>query len=553
MIRCLQAFALLRWRLFVNGLRGRRRDSLEQVSRISRLFVIALVVVTIVPGSALMTVLAFLGGRGLAQGNEKAAALLVGARLILLAVTVMVAISPLLRFGGASTSMIRLALLPIPRRLLFAFELVAQLADPWILAILPSLAALPAGLAAGGAWGAAAWVAFAGVAIALLLAALGSAASLWGALLFRNRRLGEIAAIGLLVVLSAAGYLPMVLHGGRRSPAPVSVSPLAVLDAQPGARVLPSELYGRAVSDAVAPARGSPALPLAALAVIAIVLGGAARFAFGRLLDAPGERRNRSSRTPARLLALPGFSPTRAAIAWTTFRLLVRSVRGRVILFTSPIPVLMMGFLWRRGALGSFAPTWTGIAIAAVGGGIALLALSAVLADQFAVDRAGLTLVFLGPASDRDIVLGKAAGGALAIAIPAGAAFVIGLVFHPGGAPLLWAATAVAIAAAYLAQSPIAAFAAATFPAPLDLTKLRSGNAHPLAALITMLSLAIAYAACCGIPLLAFVLSQSPAATFAASLAVLAVAAGFATLAFPLAAKTLGGRRENLAMIAQGR
>jgi len=55
------------------------------------------------------------------------------------------ALTPIIRFGGAAASMTRLALLPIPRRALHLVELLTQLADPWILAILPGLLAIPAG------------------------------------------------------------------------------------------------------------------------------------------------------------------------------------------------------------------------------------------------------------------------------------------------------------------------------------------------------------------------------------------------------------------------
>ena len=157
MIGLLRAFFWLRFRLLVNGLRGRRRDSFEQVSRVTRLLVAAIVVVSLVPGSVLLAVLAFFGGRGMAVGNERAMALTIGARAVLAVVTIVVAISPILKFGGAGSSTTRLALLPVPRGLLFAAELAAQFADPWILFLVPATLALPSGLVAGGAPGAAAW------------------------------------------------------------------------------------------------------------------------------------------------------------------------------------------------------------------------------------------------------------------------------------------------------------------------------------------------------------------------------------------------------------
>ena len=215
MIGLLRAFAILRYRLMLNGLRARRRDNFEQVSRITRLFVGALVALSLIPGSVLLAVLAFVGGRGLAVGNEKALALPTGARGVLAIVAIVVAISPILKFGGSAASTTRLALLPVPRGLLFAAELAAQFADPWILAVIPALLALPAGLLAGGDLGGAFWALAAGCGVLLVLAALASAASLLGALLFRDRRLGELASVGLLLGITLVAYLPMVRsHGG---------------------------------------------------------------------------------------------------------------------------------------------------------------------------------------------------------------------------------------------------------------------------------------------------------------------------------------------------
>jgi hypothetical protein len=105
--------------------------------------------------------------------------------------------------------------------------------------------------------------------------------------------------------------------------------------------------------------------------------------------------------------------------------------------------------------------------------------------DQFAVDRAGLTLTFLTPATGREIVFGKAAGGLAAFAIPVGIGTIAAVALHPRGSPAVWIGAIGCVFAAYLAQSPFAALMAAWFPAPFDLSRLRGGNPHPLASILS--------------------------------------------------------------------
>jgi len=540
----LRAFAILRWRLFVNGLRGRRRDGFEQVSRISRLLVAAMIAVTLIPGSVLMTVLAFIGARGLAQGNAKADAVLIGAQAVLGVVTILVAITPILRFGGAPSSSTRLSLLPVPRGLLHAAELTAQLADPWILAIVPPLAAFPAGFAAGGHVADAAFSLAVGVLMLAFLAALGSAASLLAALVFRNRRVGELATIGVLLVISAAAFLPTAFIRDHANDPKSAVHALNAGE-RPWLQFMPPSLYTRAVA-------GRQPVPALTLAVAALVLFGASRWAFSRLLDTPPDRRNLSSRkaTPRRF---PGLSPAAAAIAWTTFRLATRSVRGRVILFTSPIPVLMLAILWKRVLVDNGWGSLVGVLVLGVGSALTLFSLQTILANQFAVDRAGLTLTFLGPVSSRELVLGKAAGGALIFTGPVAIAVAIALALHPRGTAGLWVAALISAMAAYIAQAPVAALVSASFPSPCDLMKLRAGNVHPLAGVIGMTAALVASLAAGGLFVATFAITGSVAAVVASSLVGTALALGWAALALPLAAQAVDLRRENLAMIAHGR
>lgn len=563
MIGLLRAFAFLRFRLLINGLRARRRDSFEQVSRITRLLVAAIVAVSLIPGSVLLAGLAFLGGRGLAVGSEQALAPTTGARGVLALVAIAVTITPILRFGGAAASTTRLALLPVPRGLLFAAELGAQFTDPWILAIVPATLALPAGFLAGGDPGGAFWALAAGIAVLLVLCSLASAASLLGALVFRNRRLGEIVSVLLLLGITLMAYLPMVASHGEWLGRPNETSEIQrramrqtfAYDTKdhPWLLAAPWELYARAIEDAAPPAGGAPFAPLAGLALSALVLGGTGRWAFGRLMDAPGDRRIRAKHRELRVRRVPGLSPAASAVARTFFRLVTRSVRGRVILFTAPLPAFVLAFAWRGTTTEWIDPAYTGVVVLSVAGLLALMSMSSFLTDQFAVDRAGLTLTFLGPATGTEIVAGKAIGGMAAFFIPLVIGTIAAVTIHPRGSPLLWLGALMCVTAAYLAQSPGAAALSAWFPAPFDLTRLRAGNPHPLAAILGLITSTFVYAVCGGIFATTVVLTRSPVAGFAAATALLAAAALVARLSWPLAARALDARRENLAMVAQGR
>ena len=563
MIGLLRAFAWLRFRLLINGLRGRRRDSFEQVSRITRLLVAAIIFTSLAPGSLLVAAFAFAGGRGLALGNEKAAAVTIGARAILALVTIVVAVSPLLKFGGAATSTTRLTLLPVPRGLLFAAELVSQLADPWILFLVPGIIALPAGLLAGGAPGAAVVALAAGCLVLAVLASLGSTASLVGALIFRNRRLGEMASVALLLGITVAAYLPMLTTRGAlftRSKGGNDAQRQAVARAfafdakdHPWLVATPWEQYARSVERSITPDGGTPLAPAAGLAISAVVLAAISRLAFGRLLDAPGERRAGVKRGGERTRKIPGLSPAASAIARTFFRLVTRSVRGRVVLYTAPLPALLLAFMWRGTPMGLLDPAYTGVLVFAVAGILALMSLSAFLSDQFAVDRAGLTLTFLGPATGTEIVAGKAIGALAAFGIPLGIGMFAAAVLHPHGSLAVWVGAVLCVIAAYLAQSPGAAILAAWFPAPFDLTRLRAGNPHPLASILGLLFSVLAYSVCAGIYATVLALTRSPLAGLGTAVVVLAAAAGFARFGWRIAARALDARRENLAMVAQGR
>jgi hypothetical protein len=123
------------------------------------------------------------------------------------------------------------------------------------------------------------------------------------------------------------------------------------------------------------------------------------------------------------------------------------------------------------------------------------------------------------------------------------------LIVAPGGSPLFWLATVMGGAAAYLILSPLCACLSLMIPIAADLSKTGSaGNPHNLAMLAGLFAVAIAAA-----PGGLAVTSLSPGMAVLAMAAWLAVAATAALPLLGLTARLLRWRRENLALVAQGR
>jgi hypothetical protein len=223
------------------------------------------------------------------------------------------------------------------------------------------------------------------------------------------------------------------------------------------------------------------------------------------------------------------------------------------MLFSSPLPVVMIGLVWTKLAAASASGAPGGVIMVLLGGLLALVSMQTFLSDQFAVDRAGLTLTFLTPASDRDLVIGKAAAGLGALAIPVTIATIAGIVLRPAGSPALWLAALLGVVAAYLLQAPVAALFAAMLPAPFDLMKLKGGNAHPLGTIASTFVTLSAMTLAVSLGILVLWMTGSAWITLLSAIVLVAVAAGWAALVFPAAARAVSLRRENLAMIAQGR
>jgi hypothetical protein len=194
------------------------------------------------------------------------------------------------------------------------------------------------------------------------------------------------------------------------------------------------------------------------------------------------------------------------------------------------------------------------VILAFAGVAFAFMTLEASTLNQFAMDRAGLTLEFLAPVSDRDLIRGKAAGGAILAASRALLCYLAALIIAPGGSPFLWLAVIAGGAAVFFLLAPGGAIISALLPKTTDVGRIgKGGKPHPVASFLGMLCIAAGAGPAVGLVLGALFLFESPALAFLLVAGWAAVAAAISLPLFRLAESLLAQRRENLALVAQGR
>jgi len=569
-LQLLRAFVWLRWRMVVNGLRGgRRRDALEQVSRVGAVIGTVALAVIVVPSALILGALALVGGWVLGTGGDLGWLFLHGARVVPAVALIALLVTPAARSAqGLTAEFARYALLPIPRRLLHAVELVAALADPWLAVLAPAVLLLPVGmLAAGSVAGAAAAL----VAGALLLFALGSFATLSSSvfsLIFRSRRRGELVFLVLTLALSCAAFIPMLMErwsGGHGDPrharrAEQEAAPERGPEFPIWIRPLPSELYGKTIASASDGDAGGAVGAIGGLLVAGAALYALSWAAYRRLLESPGITSSRAaSRAPSRwtadALRLPAAGPRVSAVAVAQIRTVLRTVPGKMAVLFTPVSVAILGVAFLR--LGVVTPV--GAASAATGPGLALvcgvfslLSLNSLMVNQFTIDGSGLMLEFLVPLSDEDLIKGKALGGAalLVISLLLGGACSV---FVGGRSHLvLWPAALLAVLSAYLLMASPAAALSAVLPKKVDLGRLgRAARPHQAAALAGAFLTGLTLLPPIGLGLLGLLVFHRPALAFVfVAVWTAASAAVVAALVRPLAG-LLRARRENLVLVTQ--
>ena len=506
MLRIFRSFAWMRWRVFVNSLeRTGARDTVERFSIAIEKLGPIMALVLLIPSATLLLVLGLVSGFGLATGGWSVMMGIV--RGILFAVLFITILSPLVLPMRDSSTIARLLLLPIPRRVLYFAQAIGAFGDPWVALSIPLLLGIAIGLAAGLHFVAALVALLAGIGFLLIVIGLTTFSSSLLQLLLRDRRRGDLVMLIAVLVLPLIGIVPQfILRPERVNGRHLTRAERQALPPSRAERALervmhyvPSELYTRATNTSVV----SPAYtlaPLAGLGVVMLVIHGTAFVAYRRLLDMPASMGARRASTLGGLWdrRIPGLSEGASAVALTQYRLGLRTPRGRAAMFTPVIvPLLLAGVMYSRGkglplsgAIGG-----PGLPLAIFGCFAAILTLIPLALNQFAIDKAGFTRQMLSPLSIRELLAGKAVGNALIALGPALFCFIVPAVAFPGGAPALWLTLPLAIAATYLLFAPAAAAWSAIFPKQVDLNSIgNNGNAHQVAALLGMLSLVVSAA-----------------------------------------------------------
>ncbi len=557
MIRQLRAFAWLRWRLLLNGVRGaRRRDTLEQISRVLALAAPIAIVVFSLGSVIALSIGGFIAGRTLAGGSDISDIVLLIVRAALAGQLVVVVLMPMGIGTQSPSKFARLLLLPIHRRVLHFVEVLSGFADPWIFVVAPGLFMLVAGLAAGGALSAVPVMLLAGAGLLAVLLSLGALVSFLTSWVMRDRRRAEWTTLLFVVGISIAGLLPHILGTdlARRSREATAkgrdrpgFSVARIEEAlPPWTKVLPSEMYGSALSARTHAASYAWVAGLWIEAALVYLLSG---LVHRRLLySSEGQSRRRADARLAALPRLPLLSTAASAVAIVQFRTGIRSVRGRLAVL---LPGPMMGLLALVLARAPEEASW----IAAISDNghlvfgasliFAIYALQPFLMNQFASDRAGFTLQMLLPVSVRELVWGKTVGMFGMFMAAAVLSLLVTGLGTGGGSPLLWMAVLVAGTATFFTLTPVAALMSAMFPVASDLSKTGSGgNPHGAAMLVGTFLVLIA-AAPPGLILL-FGPRFSGMATLGASFAWAMAVAVVVVPLLALAANVVTARRENM-------
>jgi len=563
MIRTLHAFAWLRWRMLMNSLeKTGARDTLERFSLAVEKLGPIIAGILMIPSAIALAGLAAAAGYAISGGEPSL--LFETCRYLLLTVPVLTIVGPLLLPAADRNNPIRMLLLPISRRTLYVAQAGSAFTDPWILLMLPIVVFLPLGLLAGGGLAAALAALSGGALLVVVIIGIASLGTSLMHLAVRDRRRGELLALVAILLIPLLSMLPgligsgpyRVRNEGRPSARERLAAPPAVAAAGERAfALLPTELYVTATRAATRGNAAPAAAALFALAATGALLHGIGLFAFGRVLDSPGSTGARRG-VPMRAAwgrTLPGLSPGASAVALAQLRLALRTPRGRSILLSPLIMFVVVAVIMRRNVdelqLGMISMQ-SGLSLASFASFVCLMSVLPIAMNQFAVDKAGLTMALLSPLGDREYLAGKAVGNALIAAPPALVCVLAALAAFPGGPAALWLAIPLALLATYLLVAPAAAAFSAIFPRPVDLNSIgRGSNAHGLSGLLGMAAFLLA-----GVPNLLIVMAATrllhrPSLAPVFLLLWCAVAFGLSRLLFIPAVKVFAGRRENLALI----
>jgi hypothetical protein len=452
-----------------------------------------------VPSALALAALGAAGGYALASGSDRTVLIEV-IRYLLFVVPILCIVGPLFLPAGDRTNPVRMLLLPISRSTMYVAQTASAFGDPWILLLLPGVLGVPLGLAAGGAIGAATLAVAGGALLLLVVLAIASLAASILHLAVRNRRRGELLALFFIMVLPLIGLVPMMMSNqrprdaqGKRLPRPAAERVVPGWAAQAGeyaAAALPTELYIRSTRQAAVRVTTGAATPLLWLAAMAWLLHALSMRLFNIVLDSPGSTGPRRT-APMRAFwgrKLPLLSAPASAVALAQVRLATRTPRGRSIMVSPLLILVIFGMMMYRGGgrmdMGPF-DFQSGLGLAAFVSVGALMSILPIAMNQFAIDKAGLTLALLSPITDRDYLVGKAVGNSLITALPTLVGVMLSAAVFPGGSLALWLCIPLVLLSISFIVAPVAAILSAIFPRVVELNSIgRGSNAHGLAGLL---------------------------------------------------------------------
>ncbi len=571
-LRALRAIISLRWRMLKNSISGgRKRDALEQMSRALALVVPVLIASLSIGSFVAVSIVGFLGGRAMATGLLDATVGLFILRVVFgvaaFAIVMLALVAPT---QSTVTRYTRLLLLPIHRRVLHLVEVLASLADPWLAVVAAGLVAFAVGLMAGGRPGAALAALASTAASVAVLVCLSSLAGFLVAWFMKSRRRSELFTLIFVMTVSLVSFAPMfsarfddadrvaggTVESGRRARR-FNIDEFN-RNLPAWSRYLPSELHGRAVAAGFAGDQARVAACVATLMLQAGLVYFLSSRVHARMLNSleGDSSRRRSSGIRGPDPKLPLLSPGASAVAWAQFRGALRTVRGRLTILL-PGPMLgLMTFAFHRIPQETWARSAAEQGYLLLGASIlfTLYSLHAVSMNFFGSDRAGFTRQLLAPLSDRDLAWGKVGGFAMIVGTGLVICLATSLAVAPSGPAAYWIATILGGAATFLLMCPVAIWFSALFPVASDLGKTGSGgNPHPLPMIAgTILTALFALPAAAVVVISEFVVQDQLSAVWM-MLVYFAIAAGVAIPLVNLSARTIGARRENLALVAQGK
>jgi hypothetical protein len=329
--------------------------------------------------------------------------------------------------------------------------------------------------------------------------------------------------------------------------------------AQGALAAFPGELHAAVLARTSGVSPGTFALPVIGLALMTTGAVAGGWTLWKRTIDRGGVSRGRS-KAASTGTGLPSslrmMMTPRRAVAFTFLQHVFRSARGR----TTILPSLVMTFVFaglvavKGGAKLGAIPLSDGYSVAVFGTGMAFLTMIQLWMNQFAIDKAGLTMLCVQPLSGAQILRGKMAGVAVLVLGLATLPIVAGLLVGASRPAAYWVVLVAGSIAAFLVIAPLAVILSAVFPKHVDLSLIgQKSNAHAAAGFLGMMVMAAAAAPGIALAVAGFGYFHSATTAIALEAGWLALALLLHWLLWKVAVRVFEKRRETLMLVATGR